>query len=240
MVNSQWTKLKTGTTKELPSCLRVDSSPSGQHGHHFTDDIIRCIFMNETFGIFIQFSLKSVPKGPIDNKAALIWVMAWHQIGNKPLPELMLTQFTDTYATLGGDKLMPYMNRKSLWLLMRKHMLMPYWLIKPHKLLSIYIYLCFFVNLVLEYLWTGIYGIDDQCFKLKFSLSRPEKLENFPPYIIYYNFYLTRVKFNWSSPIFGHQGQPLVLNTGRHQFICVKCVYPSYQNVYAHTYTHRA
>ena len=48
-----------------------------------------------------------------------------------------------------------------------------------------------------------------QCFKTKFSLSpRTAQVSgNFHPYIIYYNFYLPRVKLNWSSPIFGRQGR---------------------------------
>ena len=33
----------------------------------------------------------------IDNKSALAQVMAWCQTGVKPLPEPMLTQFTDAY-----------------------------------------------------------------------------------------------------------------------------------------------
>ena len=37
------------------------------------------------------------PKSPIDNKAALDRVMVWRQTGDKPLPEPMLTPFTDTY-----------------------------------------------------------------------------------------------------------------------------------------------
>ena len=45
----------------------------------------------------IRISLRFVPKGPIDNKPALVQVMAWHIIGDKPLPEPMLTQFTDAY-----------------------------------------------------------------------------------------------------------------------------------------------
>ena len=43
--------------------------------------------MNEKFCILIQISLEFVPKGLIDNKTALIQV-----IGDKPLPEPMLTQ----------------------------------------------------------------------------------------------------------------------------------------------------
>ena len=45
-----------------------------------------------------------------------------------------------------------------------------------------------------------------QCFKLKFSLSRPEMLRKFPSFIIYYNFHLPRVKFNWSSLIWVARG----------------------------------
>ena len=53
--------------------------------------------MNEKIFILIQISLKFVPKGPIDNKAALVQVMAWRRTDDKQLPEPMLTQFTDAY-----------------------------------------------------------------------------------------------------------------------------------------------
>ena len=43
----------------------------------------------------MRISLKFVPKSPVDNKSALVQVMAWHQTDNKPLPEPMLTQFAD-------------------------------------------------------------------------------------------------------------------------------------------------
>ena len=47
--------------------------------------------------VLIRISLKFVPKGPIDNKSALVQVMAWRRTGDKPLPEPILTQFTDAY-----------------------------------------------------------------------------------------------------------------------------------------------
>ena len=50
----------------------VNSSPTGQNDHHFTDDIFRCIFVNEIFFIFIKIPLKFVPNGPFDNNPA--WV----------------------------------------------------------------------------------------------------------------------------------------------------------------------
>ena len=53
--------------------------------------------MNEKFFIFVQISLRFVPKSLIDDKSALVQVMAWCWTGNKPLPEPMLTEFTDAY-----------------------------------------------------------------------------------------------------------------------------------------------
>ena len=61
------------------------------------DDISKSIFLNEKFSILIQILLKFVPKDPIDNNPALVQIMAWRQIGNKPLSEPMLTWFTDKY-----------------------------------------------------------------------------------------------------------------------------------------------
>ena len=61
------------------------------------DDIFKRIFVNENIRISIQISLKFVPKSLIDNKSALVQVMAWRRIGDKPFPEAMMTQFTDAY-----------------------------------------------------------------------------------------------------------------------------------------------
>ena len=79
-------------------CLStINSSAPGQNGHHFADDNFSWIFLNENVRISIKISLKFVPKGPIDNKSALVQVMAWRRTGDKPLPEPVLTQFTDAY-----------------------------------------------------------------------------------------------------------------------------------------------
>ena len=43
-----------------------------QNGHHFADDIFKCILLNEKCGVFIKSSLKFVHKGPINNKPALV------------------------------------------------------------------------------------------------------------------------------------------------------------------------
>ena len=39
----------------------------------------------------------------IDNKPKLVQVMARRRTGDKPLPELMLTQFTDAYMQQYGE-----------------------------------------------------------------------------------------------------------------------------------------
>ena len=54
--------------------------------------------MNEKFCILIKISLKFVPKGPVDNNPALVQIMAWCGIGDKPLSEPVLTRFTDAYV----------------------------------------------------------------------------------------------------------------------------------------------
>ena len=50
----------------------LNSSPPGQNGRSFADDIFICIFMNEKCCILVKISLKFVPKGPINNNPALV------------------------------------------------------------------------------------------------------------------------------------------------------------------------
>ena len=50
----------------------INSSPPGQNGRHFGDNIFRCIFMNEKFRIFIKISLKFVRRYPVHKNPALV------------------------------------------------------------------------------------------------------------------------------------------------------------------------
>ena len=59
-------------------------------GHHFPEDIFRCIFLKENEWISIKISLKLVPKGSINNIPSLVQIMAWRWPGNKPLSEPMM------------------------------------------------------------------------------------------------------------------------------------------------------
>ena len=75
----------------------INSSLPEQNGCHFADDIFKHIFLNENVKISIKIALKFVPKGPIDNKSALVKVMDWRPTGDKPLPRPMPVQFADAY-----------------------------------------------------------------------------------------------------------------------------------------------
>ena len=52
------------------SLMELNSSPPGQNGCHFADDLLKCIFVNEKFYILIK--KKFVLKSPVDNNAALV------------------------------------------------------------------------------------------------------------------------------------------------------------------------
>ena len=55
--------------------------------------------------ISIRISLQFGPGSIIDNKSALVHVMAWRQRGEKPLPEPRLTELIwRIYAALGEDE----------------------------------------------------------------------------------------------------------------------------------------
>ena len=61
------------------------------NGSTFAGGIYKFIFVYENCYIFIQIPDKFGPKGPINNKPSLVQIMAWHQTGDKPLVEPMMT-----------------------------------------------------------------------------------------------------------------------------------------------------
>ena len=72
------------------SWLNVNTLRPKQNGRHFSDDMFKCIFLNENVWIPIEISLKFVPKGSINNNPALFQIMAWCRPGDKPLSEPMM------------------------------------------------------------------------------------------------------------------------------------------------------
>ena len=70
----------------------IDTLRLRQDGHHFADDTFNRIFVNENIRISIKFSLKFVPKVPINNIPALVQIMAWRRPGDKPLSQPMMVR----------------------------------------------------------------------------------------------------------------------------------------------------
>ena len=85
----------------------TNSSPLYKMAAIDADDTFNSIFLKENNRIPIQISLKYVSRSPIDNKTALVRVVAWRRTGDKPLPGQMVTQFIDAY--------MPHNSGSFLW-----------------------------------------------------------------------------------------------------------------------------
>ena len=78
-------------TYSVCSCsILLNTLRPRQNGHHFADDVFKCIFLNGNLWILIKISLKFAPKGSINNIPALVQIMAWRRIGDKPLSEPMM------------------------------------------------------------------------------------------------------------------------------------------------------
>ena len=69
-------------------------------GRDFADDILKCILLNGNIRVSINISQKIVHKGHIYNIPALVQIMAWHRLGDKPLSEpMMVNLLTNIYVT---------------------------------------------------------------------------------------------------------------------------------------------
>ena len=83
--------------------IPVNTLRPRQNGRHVTDDIFKCIFLNENIWIPTKISLNYVSYGLIDNMAALVQKMAWRRPGDKPLSEPMMGKFGDAYMRLSAS-----------------------------------------------------------------------------------------------------------------------------------------
>ena len=72
--------------------MQLNTLRSRQHGRYFADDTFKCIFLNDNIRISIKSSLKFVPRGPINNIRALVQIMAWHRLDDKPSSEPMVVR----------------------------------------------------------------------------------------------------------------------------------------------------
>ena len=78
-------------------CLGLTHLPLDEMAAILAHDFFNCIFFKENVRIPIQISLKYVPRGPIDNRPALVQVMAWRRTGDKPILGPKMNQFNDAY-----------------------------------------------------------------------------------------------------------------------------------------------
>ena len=56
-----------------------------QNDRHFSDNILKCILLNENVWISINISLHFVHKGKINNIPGLVQIMAWRWPGDMSL-----------------------------------------------------------------------------------------------------------------------------------------------------------
>ena len=90
--------IMTGLIELFLSCLiALTHLPLIKMAAILADNIFKCIFLNENVWISLKISLKFAPEVRINNIPALVQIMAWCRIGDKPLSEPMRNRFTDAY-----------------------------------------------------------------------------------------------------------------------------------------------
>ena len=66
---------------------------TGTYDRHFSDDIFKCIFVDRNVLISLKISLKFVSNVRINNITALVQILTWCRLGDKPLSEPMVVRF---------------------------------------------------------------------------------------------------------------------------------------------------
>ena len=74
---------------ETPGCEHIETETKWQ------TTFSNALYLIKDILISINISLKLVPKGQIHNISALVNIMAWHRLGDKPLPGPI--KFTEAY-----------------------------------------------------------------------------------------------------------------------------------------------
>ena len=96
------------------TCVHINTLRPRQDGCQFPGDIFKCIFLNENISISIAILLKFVPKGPINNIPALVQIMAWRRLGDKPLSETMMVSLL-TYICVTRPQWVKRRKLKNMW-----------------------------------------------------------------------------------------------------------------------------
>ena len=70
--------------------ITLDALRLRQYDRHSADDIFKCVFFYENIWIFINIWLRFVSSIQIKSIPSFSQIMAWHQLGDMPLSELMV------------------------------------------------------------------------------------------------------------------------------------------------------
>ena len=100
----------------LSSVISINTLRPRRDEQHFADDIFKRIFFNENVWISIKISLKFVPKGPINNIPALVQIMAWRRLGDKPLSEPMMASLPTHICVTRPQRVKLKGSRQGAWL----------------------------------------------------------------------------------------------------------------------------
>ena len=83
-----------------PSHYLLNTLRPRQDGRLFPDDIFKSIFFKENVQIVVKISLTCIPKAPNNNIPALVQIMTWRRLGDKPLSEaIMVSLLTNICVT---------------------------------------------------------------------------------------------------------------------------------------------
>ena len=75
----------------------INSSPPGQNGRFLQMIFSDAFSWMKSFVFWLKFHRSLFLRAETDNNPALVQIMGWGWIGDKPLSEPMLTWFTDAY-----------------------------------------------------------------------------------------------------------------------------------------------
>ena len=85
-------------------CILFNTLRPRHNFRYFTDNIFKCVLLNENVWILLKISLKFVPNFRINNIPALVLIMAWRQPGDKSLSELMMVSLMTQMCILNELK----------------------------------------------------------------------------------------------------------------------------------------
>ena len=154
---------------------KINTLRPRQNGRHFTDDTVKCIFLNENVRISIKIFLKFVPKGPINNIPALVQIMPWHWSGDMLLSEPMMVNLLTHICIIGSNNgLSPGQRQAIIWTNAGILLLAPLGTNFSEILIKIYTFSVMKIHLKCR-LWNGGHFISaPMCLRMPYCVIWPQ------------------------------------------------------------------